>query len=144
MARAEYDVKVVTPDGEVWAGACVSMVVPGVDGYFGVWSGHAPLIAGMDIGAVMIMDPQSVIHVIAVGGGFVEVSRDRVTVLAESAELGDGIDTIRVDHALDRARERLSEHFAQVDVERAEVALRKALNRQRVAKRAREKPTSLV
>ena len=144
MARAEYEVKVVTPEGEVWSGAAVSTVIPGSDGYFGVWSGHAPLIAGMDIGAVMVMDVDSVIHIIAVSGGFVEVSRDGVTVLAESAELGEGIDTIRVDHALDRARERLSGHFSEIDLERAEVALRKALNRKRVEQRAKEKPTSLL
>lgn len=144
MARAEFDVKVVTPEGEVWAGKSVSAVVPGTDGYFGVWKGHAPLIAGMKVGAVMLMDADSVIHLVAVGGGFVEVDGEGVTILAESAELADSIDTIRADHAYDRARARLKEHFSEIDLERAEVALRKALNRKHVANRAKEKPTSMV
>ncbi len=145
MALADFDVRVVTPDGEVFSGRTTSVVVPGVDGYFGVWRGHAPLIAGMDIGMVLIMGaPDRVVHVVAVSGGFVEVKGGAVTILAESAELGDEIDTIRADKALDRARERLSEHFAEIDAERAEVALRKALNRKRAVERMKEKPTSLV
>lgn len=144
MARSEFDVKVVTPEGEVWAGKSVSAVVPGSGGYFGVWKGHAPLIAGMDVGAVMLMDADSVIHLVAVGGGFVEVDGEGVTILAESAEIADTIDTLRADHALDRARARLKEHFSEIDLDRAEVALRKALNRKHVAERAKEKPTSMV
>jgi len=145
MALAEFDVRVVTPDGEVFRGRTESVVIPGVDGYFGVWRGHAPLIAGMDIGMVLIMGaPDRVVHIVAVTGGFVEVKGDCVTVLAEAAELAQEIDTIRADHALDRARERLSKHFHDIDIERAQVALRKALNRKRAAERLKEKPTSLV
>jgi len=145
MPQADFSVRVVTPDGEVWSGRSTSVVVPGVDGYFGVWHGHAPLIAGMDIGLVMIMGAEDrVVHIVAVSGGFVEVSREGVTVLAEAAEKADDIDTIRADHALDKARDQLSKHFSGVDVERADVALKKAINRKRAAERAKEKPTSLV
>ena len=145
MAQADFDVRVVTPDGEVFRGRSVSVVVPGVDGYFGVWRGHAPLIAGMDIGLVLIMDAlDRLVHIVAVSGGFVEVKKDGVTILAESAEQAEDIDTIRADQALTRARERLSGKFANIDIERAEVALHKALNRKRAAERIKEKPTSLV
>ena len=145
MPSTEFMLRVVTPDGEVWRGAATSVVIPGLDGYFGVWAGHAPLMAGMDVGAVLIKTPdEHVIHFVAVGGGFVEISREGVTVLAESAELADEIDAIRADKALERARERLSKHFADIDVPRAEVALRKALNRKRVAERAALKPTTMV
>lgn len=145
MALADFEVRVVTPDGEAFSGRTTSVVVPGVDGYFGVWRGHAPLIAGMDIGLVLIMGaPDRVVYVVAVSGGFVEVKGGAVTILAESAELGEEIDTIRADKALTRARERLSGKFAEIDIERAEVALRKALNRKRAVERMKEKPTSLV
>ena len=145
MALADFDVRVVTPDGEVFSGRTTSVVVPGVDGYFGVWRGHAPLIAGMDIGMVLIMGAEDrVVHIVAVSGGFVEVKGGSVTILAEAAERADNIDTIRADSALTRARDRLSKHFAEIDVERAEVALRKSLNRKRAAERMAEKPTSLV
>jgi F-type H+-transporting ATPase subunit epsilon len=145
MAQTEFTLRVVTPDGEVWSGLATSVVVPGLDGYFGVWAGHAAMISGLAVGAVLIKTPdEHVIKFIAISGGFVEISHGVVTVLAESAELGEDIDVIRADSALERARERLSHHFADIDVNRATVALNKALNRKRIASRAKAKPTSMV
>ncbi len=145
MAQTEFTLRVVTPDGEVWSGAATSVVVPGLDGYFGVWAHHAAMISGLDVGAVLIKTPEEhVVKFIAISGGFVEIHGGLVTVLAESAERGEDIDVIRADKALERARERLSHHFADIDVNRAQVALNKALNRKRVADRAKAKPTSMV
>jgi len=99
----------------------------------------------MSIGSVMIKTPEEhVITMLAVAGGFVQVGPEGVTLLAESAELAEDIDVIRASHAEDRARERLSREFADIDVERARVALEKALNRKRVAERAKARPTALV
>jgi F-type H+-transporting ATPase subunit epsilon len=145
MPATAYKLKVVTPDAEIWSGEATSAVIPGLDGYFGVWAGHVPLISGMEVGAVLIKTPaEHVVQLVAVSGGFVEVSNEGVTVLAESAELAADIDVIRADKALERARERLSKHFADIDVGRARVALGKALNRRRVADKARQQPTVLV
>lgn len=142
---SDFAVKVVTPDGEVWSGRAISVIVPGLDGYIGVWAGHAPLVAGMGIGTLSIKTPgEVVVDVIAVSGGFVEVSREGVTVLAEAAEMGDSIDTIRATESETRARERLSGKFANIDIERAQVALRKAVSRRRAAELAKSRPTSMV
>lgn len=145
MPQTEFNLRVVTPDGEVFSGRATSAVIPGLDGYFGVWAGHMPLIAGMSVGAVQVKTPEEhVVTILAVAGGFVEVTKEGVTVLAESAELAENIDVIRASKAEERARERLAKHFADIDVERARVALEKALNRKRVAERAKQKPTELV
>lgn len=142
---SEFALRVVTPDGEAWSGQATSVVIPGLDGYFGVWAGHAPMISGLSVGAVLIKTTdERVVRFVAVSGGFVEVTGERVTVLAESAELGDDIDIIRADKALERARARLSKHFADIDIERARVALNKALNRKRIADRVKAKPTTMV
>ena len=144
MADNEYNLKVVTPDGPVWEGAAVSTVIPGLDGYFGVWKGHMPLIAGLDIGTVMIKTPgeRGIIY-IATGGGFVEVNRDSVAVLAETAEVAEQIDLAHAGAAEQRAREEMSQFFGTVDRELAENALRRALNRKRTAERAKTHPTEL-
>jgi F-type H+-transporting ATPase subunit epsilon len=142
---ADFAVQVVTPDGEVWSGRAVSVIVPGLDGYFGIWAGHSPLVAGMGTGALSIKTPrETVVELIAVSGGFVEVSKEGVTILAESAEGGSSIDLNRASSAETRARERLSGKFANVDIERAQVALKRASNRRRVAEMSRSKPTSMV
>src|SRR5687768_12494374 len=114
----DFNVKVVTPDGEVWAGRATSVVVPGLDGCFGVWKDHMPMIAGMDLGALWIKTPQeTVLTLLAVDGGFVEVSRDGVTVLAESAEIGGEIDVIAATKEEEEARALLSNHFGDIEVE---------------------------
>jgi len=141
----DFAVKVVTPDGEAWSGRATSVVIPGLDGYFGVWKDHMPLIAGMDVGTLWIKTPQEhVLTLLAVDGGFVEVSRDGVTILAESAAIGEDIDVIAATKDEEDARARIAPHFGDVEVERAEVALKKALNRKRVAELARSKPTQMV
>ena len=69
----------------------------------------------------------------ATSGGFAQVQRDSVTVLAETAELAGEIDVARAEAARDRARERLARRReAEVDAVRAEMALARALNRLRV------------
>jgi F-type H+-transporting ATPase subunit epsilon len=141
----DFAVKVVTPDGEVWSGRATSVVIPGLDGYFGVWKDHVPTIAGMDTGALWIKTPEEhVITLLAVDGGFVEVGRDGVTVLAESAQLGSEIDVIAATKEEEAARAGLAQHFSDIEVARSEVALKKALNRKRVADLAKSKPTQMV
>ena len=69
----------------------------------------------------------------AVNGGFAEVISDQLTVLAETAELADSIDRTRAEEARDRARDRLkTRRDPEVDIERAEAALARAINRLRV------------
>jgi len=69
----------------------------------------------------------------AVSGGFAEVGQERITVLAETAELAEEIDTRRADSSRQRAEERLNRrHEDGVDVARAQAALSRALNRLRV------------
>ena len=148
MATAKYDLKVVTPDGEVWSGQTTSCVIPGLDGYFGVWKGHAPLISGMSEGTLMIEHPEEHrIQFIAVGGGFVEINAQGVTVLAETAEQAGDIDVLRAENAELRAREMLQKYYAQqdmaIDVEDAMFALRKAMVRRDAAKKEGEKRTHM-
>jgi F-type H+-transporting ATPase subunit epsilon len=141
----EFAVRVVTPDGEAWSGRATSVVVPGLDGYFGVWKDHMPMIAAMDVGALWIKTPsEHVLTLLAVDGGFVEVNREGVTVLAESAALGDDIDVIATNKEEEEARAQLAQHFGDIEVERAQVALNKALNRRRVAELTKSKPTQMA
>ena len=144
MAESEFNLKVVTPEGAVWEGAAVSVVIPGLDGYFGVWKGHMPLIAGLDVGTVMIKVPgDRIIVYIAVGGGFVEVNRESVAILAETAAVAEQIDIAKAGAAEQAAREKLSQYFGSVDKELAENELRLALNLKHTAERAKAHPTEL-
>ena len=132
MARP-FDVEVVAVDRKVYSGQAVSAMIPGADGYFGVLSGHAPLVASLKVGELTIVPPGGEPVHIAVAGGFAEVTQDRVTILAETAELAQEIDINRAREALERARGRLTGAEPGTDVDRAKAALLRALNRLRVA-----------
>ena len=132
-----FAVEIVSADHKVYSGQSVSLIMPGVDGYFGVLSGHAPLIAALGIGMITLQPPGGELPILfAVAGGFAEVTQDQVTVLAETAEQAQEIDVERARLAAERARTRLAEAAGKretTDIDRARAALMRALNRLRVA-----------
>jgi F-type H+-transporting ATPase subunit epsilon len=110
--------------------------IPGADGYFGVLPGHTPLLASLQVGELWYRQGQET-HYLSIVFGFAEVQPDRVTILAEIAERADEIDAARAEAARRRAEERLARPLAEIDFERARVAMMKALIRLQVATRAR-------
>jgi F-type H+-transporting ATPase subunit epsilon len=127
--------ELATPARLVVTTSADEVVVPGVEGYFGVLPGHAPLLAQLGVGEVRYRSGREEHH-LAVSGGFAEVGADRVTILAESAERPEEIDVPRARAARERAESRLALRGGEeVDVARAMVALRRAEIRLLVAAR---------
>jgi F-type H+-transporting ATPase subunit epsilon len=110
--------------------------IPGADGYFGVLPGHTPLLALLGAGELWYRQGQDK-HYLSIAFGFAEIQPDRVTILAQVAERAEDIDIARAESARRRAEERMSRPTADMDFERARVALMKALIRLQVASRAR-------
>jgi len=112
--------------------------IPGADGFFGVLPGHTPLLASLKVGELWYRIGQEKFY-LAVAFGFVEVLPDRVTVLAQIAERAQDIDVARAEAAKKRAEERVTRGSPQADLdfERARIALMKSLIRLQVASRAR-------
>jgi F-type H+-transporting ATPase subunit epsilon len=110
--------------------------IPGADGYFGVLPGHTPLLATLQVGELWYRQGQDK-HFLAIAFGFAEVQPDRVTILAQIAERADEIDLSRAEAAKRRAEERLARPMADIDFERARIAMMKSLIRLQVATRVR-------
>ena len=110
--------------------------IPGWDGYFGVLPGHTPLLAVLHVGELWYRQGQEK-HYLLIAFGFAEVQPGRVTILAQGAEKAEEIDLARAEQAKKRAEERLAQPAADMDAERARIALLKALIRLQVASRAR-------
>lgn len=125
--------EVVTPQRVVLRERVEAVVVPSSNGYLGILANHAPMVTVLGLGIVQFGRFHGPKRKMAVSGGFLEVSRNRVTVLADTAELAEEIDVVRARSARERAVERLRRQAANVDVARAERALARALNRLRVA-----------
>jgi F-type H+-transporting ATPase subunit epsilon len=133
---ATLTLEVVTPDRALVSQQVDEVQLPGSEGYFGVLPGHTQLLATLQVGELWYRVGQEK-HYLAVAFGFAEVLPDRVTVLAQIAERPADIDVPRAEKAKKRAEERLARPQADIDFERARVALMKSLIRLQVASRAR-------
>jgi F-type H+-transporting ATPase subunit epsilon len=129
MAKS-FKVTIVTPEKTAYESEAVSVILPGSEGYLGIWANHAPLVTGLGPGVVYIREGDSGAEAkaryMAVAGGFVEVSRNELTILCDSCELASEIDMDRAKAALERAKERLKVGEGDVDRERARMALERA------------------
>src|SRR6266581_1354450 len=136
--RTTMHVEVVTAERELYNGEADMVVAPGSEGQLGILPRHAALLTTLQAGAMRIKlggaeEP------LFVSGGFLEVSNNQVTVLADTAEHAEEIDQARAEEARRRAQERLAQ--AQSNVERAELqaALERAIARLHVTEISRRR-----
>lgn len=134
---ASLHVEVVTGERIVFQIDDAEMaVVPGVDGTLGILPGHAQLISLLQNGELRVKKGGAE-ESIVVFGGFVEVNKNRVTVLADTAERASEIDLERAEAARARAEETKRNRTDVVSVAEAEAALRRAAVRLRIGQRRR-------
>ncbi len=124
----EFPLVIVTPSSMAFEGEVRSVLAPGSDGYFEVLIGHVPMLTSLRPGILTIRNDDGRKRY-TVSGGFVEVLRTQVTVLAETIEEVSAIDVDRARQAEERARQRLESSEDSVDLERAKTSLNRALNR---------------
>jgi F-type H+-transporting ATPase subunit epsilon len=136
MAARSFSVDIVTPDRMVLSDQAVSLVATGVEGSFGILVNHAPMLAELAPGELHYRREASNETVrLAVGGGFLQVTDNKVSVLADTAERASEIDVDRARRAREAARARLSQVQGFDDDARAQVEteLARATARLRVA-----------
>ncbi len=126
--------EVVTPEKQVVNEMAQIVMAPGSMGEFGVLSGHTPFMTSLNTGAVHYRDESGKDQYVFVSGGFAEALPDKVTVLAESAEITEDIDVARAKAARDRAEKRLEDRSKEdIDFVRAKLALERSLVRIKLA-----------
>jgi F-type H+-transporting ATPase subunit epsilon len=131
--------EIVTAERRVYAGEVAEVVAPEAEGQVAILPRHAPLLAALQPGEVRLIRPGQEDLILAVGGGFMEVRDDNVVILADSAERADEIDIERALRARQRAEQLLQQRTTDVELAKAEAALRRSLARLRVAERARRR-----
>ncbi len=129
LFRLEID----TPQKAALSADVESFTAPGTEGSFQILHNHAPFLSTIDVGEVKVVDQFGNESVYATSGGFVEVSRNRVTFLAETLEKKEEIDVKRANASKERAQSRLEKREPGTDFARAHAALARALNRLRVS-----------
>jgi F-type H+-transporting ATPase subunit epsilon len=129
--------EVVTPDRLVLSHQVNMVSVHSGGGELGILPRHAPLAATVKPSIVRVKMPEGQDYIV-VTGGFLEVRPDRVTILAETAELASRVDVDRAEAARKRAEQRLAERRAELNTRRAEFALQRAVIRLEAAELARQ------
>lgn len=136
---ARLNLELVTPERVAFSGEVDSVVLPAWEGEMGVLPGHIPFLVQLKAGEVRYTGSGKK-ACFAVSGGFAEVTRDRVALFAETAEMSDSIDEERARQALERAKAELrNRHLDSLTLAQAQSALRRAQVRLRVARYRKER-----
>ena len=132
-----FQLSIVTPGKVFYEEEITSLVVPGTEGYLGILSHHAPLITALKPGMIEFRDADDKVRITAVSGGFLEVSNNVATLLADAVEWADEIDVERAQASYDREKARLvsaGKGETEIDLPSVRAALERAANRLRIAK----------
>ena len=137
MAEAEklFKINIVTPNGLIYSHRGSSVSMRAIDGDRQILYNHLPILTPLTVGEVRVQRGADVDHkvdYIAVSGGIIEFANNVATIIADNAERARNIDLSRAEAAKQRAealiKEAKEKHDEQL-LERAQIALRRAVNR---------------
>ncbi|MDO5716739.1 MAG: ATP synthase F1 subunit epsilon [Tissierellia bacterium] len=123
----QFHLKVVTPDRIFFEGDVDQLIVRGVEGDFAVLPNMSPFVTRVDIHRMKIFTDGKE-RIAAVHGGYIDIRDDNVILVANACEWPEEIDIERAKLAKERAEKRLKDQSAY-DTMRAEISLKKAINR---------------
>ncbi len=136
MARLTFEI--VTAERIVYSDEVDIVIAPSVDGQIAILPQHAPLMAMLEPGELLVRkdgDEQPMF----VSGGFLEVQSDKVTILADTAERAEEIDSERAERARCRAEEDMARTGGEADLQMARAAMMRSLMRLKVAEKSRRR-----
>ena len=129
---SHLNIDVVTPKGIKFSGEAITCTAPGWGGEFQILKDHTSMVTQLNIGS-LIFEVDGKRKIMATSGGYLEVQKNNISIIAETAEWAEEIQVDRAREAEQRAHERLKGHDGDIDVDRAKLALVRALNRIKIA-----------
>ena len=134
MVEGKMMLDIVTPERKLVSAEVDEVTAPGFYGEFGVLPQHTPYLCQLGVG-VLSYRTGSARYFVSIIEGYAEVGPDKITILAESAERAEDIDAERAQESRQRAQERMAGQKAEeeLDFDRAELALKRAITRISVA-----------
>lgn len=123
-----FELKIITPERVFYEGKASMVEFNTTEGEMGVLKGHIPMSVIIEPGVLTITEAEEQKKA-ALHSGFVVIDQEKITVLAEIIEWPSEIDEKRAEDALKRAQERIASKSENVDLDRASVALKKAVCR---------------
>jgi F-type H+-transporting ATPase subunit epsilon len=125
MSDATMQVELVAADRLVWSGEATMVIARTTEGDVGILPNHAPMLSLMVDGVVDVTTADDETWIAAVDAGFLSVAGNRISILAEHAEMSHDIDLEKARHDLERAEHNgENSDGAHDDVERERDAAR--------------------
>ena len=131
---ALFDIEFITPTRSFDIQDVEYAKCPGLDGSFGVMANHTDSVISISAGEIKVLNNSKESY-FSTGGGYAEISSNRLLLLVDSVESQEEIDEKRARNAVTRAKERLSSNNVDIDIPRAEHSLARALSRLSVSNR---------
>lgn len=132
--RKKFQLEVISPERIFYKGEVEMVELTTTEGEIGIYADHIPLTTIIAPGIMTITETSEQLREAAVLEGFMEITQEKVTILAQSCEWPEEIDINRANEAKARAERRLKSTDENINMSRAELALRKSLIRLEVAK----------
>jgi F-type H+-transporting ATPase subunit epsilon len=118
--------EIVTPDAKTYSEDVEMVTLPGVEGEMGIYPQHVPLLTQIVPGEIIVRKDGHD-SALAVGEGFVEITGDHVSIMADMAIMAENIDEAKAEEARQRAEARLSEKLSDEEAAMANAALAHSL-----------------
>ena len=128
----QFSLNVLAAERSFYEGEAVSLVVPNLDGSYGIQADHSNMIGAIVPGVLRIKTPEGDEIVAAVSEGLVKVENNQVHVLVNTAERPEEIDDNRARRAVEEAQEALLQKKSIQDYHAAQAKMTRALNRLKV------------
>jgi F-type H+-transporting ATPase subunit epsilon len=105
----KFKLEILTPNGEIYNGNALSVVLPGQEGEFGVLAGHASLTTLLEAGVVDVEKEDKSVESIVINWGVAQVDEEKVIILVEGAAAIRGETESEIAKALDEAKKLINE-----------------------------------
>lgn len=124
MSQKTIKFEIVTPERVVLKQEILQITVPTTSGEITILPDHIPLVSVLQPGVIEVKRTDNIVEIMSVSGGFIEVMKDKIVILADTAERAEELDETRIKEAQARAEELKKTAKNRDDVEFTEVAAR--------------------
>lgn len=133
METVPFTLDIVTLKKVAFSEAIKSVNAPGTEGYFSILVNHTPFVSSLKAGIIKVTRENEETSTFSMSGGFLMTDGKKVILLADAVERPEEIDVSRAQAAKERAEKRIAERTPDVNIDRARLALLRALNRLKIA-----------
>lgn len=130
-----FHISVLASDKTFYDGECSALVVPTIDGQYGVMANHSNAVCAVMPGEMAVTLPDGSRQLAVVGGGIMRIESGDVLLILETIERPEEIDVNRAKREAEEAREAMAHKASLREYRAAQMQLARAIERIRLKER---------